>query len=160
MRKYFIIMVLLTKVAVAQNKTTTIYLIRHAEKADNSKNPNLSEMGSMHASHWDDVFSAVHFDAIYSTNYNRTLKTAEPTALTQKIAVTTYDPKDFSLEKIKKDHSGQTILIVGHSNTIPDLVNKLIGQNVYPIIEETTFGNLYMITINGEIVNHQLLKSL
>ena len=153
-------MVLLTKVAVAQNKTTTIYLIRHAEKADNSKNTNLSEMGLMRASHWDDVFSAVHFDAIYSTNYNRTLQTAEPTALTQKIAVTTYDPKDFNLEKIKKDHLGQTILIVGHSNTIPDLINKLIGQNVYPIIEETAFGNLYMVTINGEVVNHQLLKSL
>lgn len=160
MKKYFIVMVLLTNLAMGQNKTTTIYLIRHAEKADNSQNPNLSEMGLLRASHWDDIFSAVHFDAIYSTNYNRTKQTAEATALTQKLTVTTYDPKGFSLQKIKNEHSGQAVLIVGHSNTIPDLVNKLIGQNVYPNIEETNFGNLYIVTITGEIVNHQLLQSL
>ena len=163
-------MMLLTKLAVAQNtraagelsgaKTTTIYLIRHAEKADNSKDTNLSEMGLMRASHWDDVFSAIQFDAIYSTNYNRTLQTAAPTALKQKVTVTIYDPKEMNFGKIKKEHSGQTILIVGHSNTIPDLVNKITGENVYPNIEETTFGNLYIVTVNGEIVNHQLLKSL
>ena len=163
-------MMLVTKLVVAQNtqtagelsgaKSTTIYLIRHAEKADNSKNTNLSEVGLMRASHWDDVFSAVQFDGIYATNFNRTLQTAAPTALTQKITVTTYDPKEPNLDKIKKEHSGQTILIVGHSNTIPDLVNKIIGQNVYPNIEETIFGNLYIVKIHGEIVNHQLLKSL
>ncbi len=160
MKNYFIVMVLLANLAVAQNKTTTIYLIRHAEKADTSKDTNLSETGLMRASHWDDIFSAVHFDAIYSTIYNRTKQTAAPTALAQKLTVVAYDPKDFSLEKIKKDHSGQTVLVVGHSNTIPDLVNKMIGQNVYPTIDETVFGNLYIVTINGEIVNHQLLKSL
>lgn len=165
MKKYFIALVLLSKFAVAQNKTTTIYLIRHAEKAESKKanaseNPDLSEMGQMRASHWDDIFAAVRFDAILSTKYNRTQQTATPTALTQKITVTNYDPKELTAVRIKKNYEGKTLLIVGHSNTIPDLVNKLIGQKVYPLIEETVYGNLYIITINGETVNHQLLKSL
>ena len=160
MKHFFLLMVLLAQTSFAQTKTTTIYLIRHAEKADASKNPNLSDMGAMRASHWDDIFSDIHFDAIYSTNYNRTQQTAAPTALTQKVSVTTYDPKDLSLAKIKATHEGQTILIVGHSNTIPALVNQLIGSKRYPDIEETAFGNLYIVTINGDVVNHQLLKSL
>ncbi|MES2747223.1 MAG: phosphoglycerate mutase family protein [Bacteroidota bacterium] len=160
MKNYILLLLLLTQLGFSQNKTTTIYLIRHAEKADASKNPDLSEAGLVRANHWNDVFSAVPFDAIYSTNYNRTLQTAKPTATAQKITVVTYDPKEMTLDKIKAAHLGQTILIVGHSNTTPDLVNKLIGQNVYSMMEETTFGNLYIVTINGDIVNHQLLKSL
>ena len=158
MKKYIFILALLSQIAVAQ--TTTIYFIRHAEKADNSKDPVLSEEGIKRANHWNDVFSAVTFDAIYSTNYNRTQQTATPTAKKNKVIIKLYDPKTINIEKLKKEHLGQTILIVGHSNTTPDLVNKLIHQNVYEAIEETTFGNLYIVTINETVVNYQLLKSL
>lgn len=162
MRTYCILLLLLTQLTMAQNKqaTTTLYLIRHAEKADASANPDLSAEGVVRASHWNEVFSAVHFDAIYSTHYKRTEQTAAPTAVAQKTAVSYYEPKELTVEKIRSGHAGQTILIVGHSNTIPNLVNQLIGENVYPMIEETTFGNLYIVTLNGEVVNHQLLKSL
>ena len=158
MKKYLIILVLFSQMMVAQ--TTTIYFIRHAEKADSSKDPVLSEAGMKRANHWNDVFSAVNFDAVYSTNYNRTQQTANPTAKKNKVIIKLYDPKTIDIEKIKKDHLGQTILIVGHSNTTPDLVNKLIRQNVYDAIDETTFGNLYIVTINESVVNYQLLKSL
>ena len=157
MKKYLIILVLFSQMMVAQ--TTTIYLIRHAEKADSSKDPVLSETGIQRANHWNDVFSAVNFDAVYSTNYNRTQQTATPTAKKNKVIVKLYDPKTIDIEKIKKEHLGQNILIVGHSNTTPDLVNKLIHQNVYETIDETTFGNLYIVTINETVVNYQLLKS-
>lgn len=148
------------QMAFSQNKATTVYLIRHAEKADASGNPELSAAGNARASHWSEVFAAVKFDAIYSTAYKRTQATAKPTADAQKIAVTAYDPKTLTAEKIKSAHTGQTLLVVGHSNSIPELVNKLIGQNVYPMIEETDFGNLYIVTLNGDAVSHHLLKSL
>lgn len=159
MRKLVFILVLVAQFSLAQTKTTNIYLIRHAEKADNSINPDLSQAGLQRAQHWNDIFSAVKFDAVYSTNYKRTEQTATPTATSQKISISHYEPKDLTVEKIKA-HSGQTILIVGHSNTIPDLVNQLIGQNKYPMMEETEFGNLYLITSNGESINYQLLKNL
>lgn len=158
MKKYIFILALLSQIVVAQ--TTTFYFIRHAEKADSSKDPVLSEEGMKRANHWNDIFSAVTFDAVYSTNYNRTQQTATPTAKKNKVIIKLYDPKTIDIEKLKKEHLGQTILIVGHSNTTPDLVNKLIHQNVYETIEETTFGNLYIVTINETAVNYQLLKSL
>ncbi len=158
MLKYLFIIVCFAQISFAQ--TTTIYFIRHAEKTDKSSDPILSEAGIQRANHWNDVFAAINFDAVYSTIYNRTQQTATPTAKKNKVIVKLYDPKTIDIEKIKKEHLGQTILIVGHSNTTPDIVNKLIHQNVYDTIDETTFGNLYIVTINESVVNYQLLKSL
>jgi len=78
MLKYFTIFLFFSQIILAQ--TTTIYLISHAEKTDNSKNTFLSEAGLIRANHWNDVFEAIHFDAVYSTDYNRTVQTATPTA--------------------------------------------------------------------------------
>lgn len=160
MKKCLLLLFLVVQVTFSQEKTTTIYLIRHAEKVDNSKNPDLSPEGIKRSLHWNEVFSAINFDAVYSTNFNRTLQTAAPIAKKNSIEIKIYDPKTMDIEKIKKEHVGQTILIVGHSNSTPDLVNKLINQNIYPAIDETNFGNLYIVTINENTVNHQLLKSL
>ncbi|TAF59247.1 MAG: phosphoglycerate mutase, partial [Flavobacterium sp.] len=59
-----------------------------------------------------------------------------------------------------KEQKGQAILIVGHSNTTPDLVNNIINHKVYAPIDDTVFGNLYIITISGNEVSHQLLQGL
>lgn len=160
MKKCLLLFLLVAQVAFSQVKTTTIYLIRHAEKVDNSKNPDLSPEGIARSLHWNEVFSAINFDAVYSTNFNRTQQTAAPIAKKNSVEIRIYNPKTIDIEKIKKENLGQTILIVGHSNSTPDLVNKLINQNIYPAIDETTFGNLYIVTINENTVNHQLLKSL
>ncbi len=158
MLKRLFIVILFSQIAFAQ--TTTIYLIRHAEKVDNSEDPVLSEAGIKRANHWNEIFESVNFDAVYSTNYSRTLQTVTPIANKNKVIVKVYNPKNIDIEKIKKDHFGQTILIVGHSNTTPEIVNKLINQTVYTTIDDKTFGNLYIVTINEKIVNYQLLKSL
>ena len=160
MKKCLLLIFLVAQVAFSQVKTTTIYLIRHAEKIDNSKDPDLSPEGIARSLHWNEVFSAINFDAVYSTNFNRTQQTATPIAKKNSVEIRIYNPKTMDIENIKKENLGQTILIVGHSNSTPDLVNKLINQNIYPAIDETTFGNLYIVTINENTVNHQLLKSL
>ena len=48
--------------------------------------------------------------------------------------------------------------MVGHSNTIPYLANKIIGKDIYSSIDETIHGNLYIISIVNENVTYQLLK--
>lgn len=144
----------------ATSQTTTIYLIRHAEKIDHSKNPELSESGLIRANHWKDIFSEVPFDAIFSTDYIRTQKTAAPTALAQNKNVTTYDPKTLDVQKLVNDYAGKTILIVGHSNTTPELANKLVKQTLYTAIPDSTFGNLYIITLSDGNAYHQVLHSL
>lgn len=160
MKNYFLFLLLVVQLSFAQHKTTTIYFIRHAEKVDSSKNPDLSSVGLERAAHWGKIFSETTFDAIYSTDFKRTQQTATPTAENKKLDITLYDAKSLDFDKFKTDNLGKTILVVGHSNTTPDFVNKLINQNVYAAIEDTTFGNLYIVTLNGDLVTHLLLKSL
>ena len=160
MKNNFLFLLLVVQLSFAQHKTTTIYFIRHAEKIDSSKNPDLSSVGLERAAHWGKIFSETTFDAIYSTDFKRTQQTAAPTAENKKLDITLYDAKSLDFDKFKSDNLGKTILVVGHSNTTPDFVNKLINQNVYAAIEDTTFGNLYIVTLNGDQVTHLLLKSL
>ncbi|WP_413998458.1 SixA phosphatase family protein [Flavobacterium sp. W1B] len=160
MKKYLIIIVLfvLQNSFGQQNTTTTYYFIRHAEKADDSKNPDLSEIGFERAKTWNKIFSEINFDQIYSTDYNRTQQTVNPTAISKKISVKLYNPKTIAIESFKKETLGKKVLIVGHSNSIPNFVNQIINQKIYPNIDEDTFGNLYIVTITDDTITYQLLK--
>ena len=159
MKKYLLIIALFVlQISFGQQSTTTYYFIRHAEKVDNSQNPDLSEIGLERANLWNKIFSEISFDEIYSTDYKRTIQTATPTATTKKIQIKLYNPKTIAIESFKKETLGKKVLIIGHSNTTPNFVNQIINQKIYADIEDTTFGNLYIVTINGESITHQLLK--
>jgi broad specificity phosphatase PhoE len=140
-----------------QNKTTQYYFIRHAEKADSSKNPDLSEKGLERAQEWQLLFSELSFDEIYSTDFNRTIQTIKPISVKQNKNFSLYNPKTIDIEAFKKETFGKTILIVGHSNTIPNMVNQIIKENKYSDIAENQFGNLYIVTIFENQILSQLL---
>ena len=159
MKRYFLIIAFfILQSSFGQSTTTTYYFIRHGEKVDNSKNPDLSENGLERAKMWNELFSATNLDAIYSTDYKRTIQTIEQTANSQHINVTKYDPKTLNIETFKKENLGKKVLIVGHSNTIPNFVNAMINQSIYSEIDGSTFGNLYIVTIIDDNISHQLLK--
>jgi 2,3-bisphosphoglycerate-dependent phosphoglycerate mutase len=159
MKKFLLLLALLfLNISFAQSNTTTYYFIRHAEKVDNSQNPDLSEKGLKRAELWNKTFSEISFDEIYSTDYKRTIQTASPTATTKKIEVKIYNPKTLNIDSFKKETSGKKVLIVGHSNTTPKFVNDIINQNLFSDIEDETFGNLYIVTIIDGIISSQLLK--
>ncbi|MFV8369414.1 phosphoglycerate mutase family protein [Flavobacterium sp. LB2R40] len=159
MKKYLLLLALLfLNISFGQEITTTYYFIRHAEKVDNSQNPDLSASGLERANLWNKIFSEVDFDQIYSTDYKRTIQTANPTAVAQNIEIKHYDPKIIAIDSFKKETLGEKILIVGHSNTTPKFVNQLINQNAFTDIEDLTFGNLYIVTISNAIISFQLLK--
>jgi 2,3-bisphosphoglycerate-dependent phosphoglycerate mutase len=67
-----------------------------------------------------------------------------------------YDSVKFSLNEIIEKHHGKTILIVGHSNTIPFQINALLEKEIYTLIDENQFGNLYTITISRDKIEHKL----
>ena len=78
-----------------QTPLTTYYLIRHAEKDRSNPadhNPNLDKSGEMRAQKWAAVLKDIDFNAVYSTNYNRTLQTAKPLADNNELNVLLYDP--------------------------------------------------------------------
>jgi len=135
---------------------TVIYLIRHAEKENFGADPNLSAAGLERANNWAVILQDVTFDAFYSTNYNRTLQTIQPIATSNGKPVTLYDPANFSLEDVIADHTGKNVFIVGHSNTIPELINTYLGAEIYPDMAETEFGNLYKVSIVDGVVSHEM----
>lgn len=142
--------------------TTTYYLIRHAEKDTSNlldKNPNLSKIGMQRANSWVSILKDIKFDAIYSTNYNRTMQTAKPIAESNELEIIQYNPSNFNFDDFKESTKGKTVLVVGHSNTTPSFANSFIGKNEYIQIEESNYANLYIITVTGDTITHSLLKT-
>lgn len=142
-----------------ESEVTTYYLIRHAEKDlsnPTEKNPHLSDTGIKRSEDWKNLFNDVSFDAVYSTNYHRTIETAQPTATKNNLDITIYDPRAFNIEDFKKQTEGKIVLIVGHSNTIPKVVNALIGKDEYKDIDESVYGHLYIVKIAKNGIDHSL----
>ncbi|NAS30870.1 phosphoglycerate mutase [Flavobacteriaceae bacterium R38] len=141
-------------------ETTTIYFIRHAEKDrsnPNDRNPALTQDGLGRAVKWAEVLKNQKLDAVYSTDYNRTKQTAAPSAAKNGLEVTLYDPRNFNPNTLK-ELKEKTILVVGHSNTTPAMVNTILGSKKYQQIDDSNNGNLYVVTIqNGTVVNSTLL---
>lgn len=158
MKHIYIILTLLLMNSLSAQETTNIYLIRHAEKADSSPDTDLSEAGKARAQKWRAYFSDKNITAIYSTPYKRTTTTAEPLATANKLTVNSYNPSEMDLKSIAEKNVGKSVLIVGHSNTIPKYINKLLRENKYPDIDESEFGYVYIVTIKGDTITHKLEK--
>lgn len=132
-----------------QEETTTYYFIRHAEKKTGDKKNRdleLTEAGKARALRWAEVFKEVAFDHIYSTDTRRARSTAQPTATAQELEIEFYDAKNLFKEAFQKKTQGKLVLIVGHSNTNPEFVNKILGEEKYKEIEDAESGSLYIVT--------------
>ncbi|TCK64685.1 histidine phosphatase superfamily protein (branch 1) [Winogradskyella wandonensis] len=144
-----------------EDTTTTYYLIRHAEKDRSDKtnrNPHLTEKGLKRAENWATVLKDVKFDAVYSTDYNRTKETALPTAKSLGLELQFYDPRNMDMKQFMKDTKGKTVLIVGHSNTTPMFANGLLGDKKYDMMDDNNNGGLYIVTMTNTDVSSMLLQ--
>lgn len=144
----------------ADELTTTYYLIRHAEKDKTDKtnrNPQLTPEGLTRAKNWATIFKNVKFDAVYSTNYYRTVETAAPSAESNQVEIQFYNPSDFKIDEFKAKTAGKTVLIVGHSNTTPMFTNALLGNKTYGMIDENENGSLFIVTVGPKETTSQLL---
>lgn len=131
--------------------TTTIILVRHAEKADDgTTDPGLTPEGLARAQRLARTFAPTGVDGIYSTSYERTRSTAKPLAELAGLEVKTYDPKDQEfISKLVTDHPGETLLVVGHSNTVPGMVNTLVGESTYQNLDEMEYDKLFIVAVTG-----------
>ena len=133
-------------------EVTTFYLIRHAEKDRSNPedaDPELTQKGLGRAMHWAEILNEVPLDAIYTTDYARTSMTAAPASVKQDITVQYYDPQTLEAEAFKSEHAGQNVLVVGHSNTTPDVANRLLGENRFAPMEDTDNGSLFIVQVVG-----------
>lgn len=139
---------------------TNIYLIRHAEKIrsdKNEKDPLLNKTGLLRAQKWSEIFEKIEIEKILSTNTKRTISTVIPTSRDKEIEIEIYSPDKIDYESFLKENKGRKVLIVGHSNTIPETTNKLIKNNFYSDIEDNNNSNLYYVNICNGIISHELL---
>ncbi len=143
------------------SETTTYYLIRHAEKDrsdETNSDPDLNDDGLTRAENWSKVFEHIDFDVVYSTNYNRTIQTAEPTAKEKNLEVQFYDPRQLYSEEFAEATQGKTVLVVGHSNTTPAFVNAILGEQKHEDIDDNDNSCLFIVTISGNNKIDQVLK--
>lgn len=135
-----------------QNQHATYYLIRHAEKVrtnPNDPDPSLDIKGMMRAKRWAAYFEPIKIDQVYVTKYIRTKQTASLIAQQKQISPKHYDPNTIYSDEFLNQTNGKSVLIVGHSNTIPQLVNQLIGEEKFKDMDDTDNSTLFKVTING-----------
>lgn len=114
-------------------------IVRHAEKSsDDPRDPSLSEAGRARAQRLAAALKNQPVRAVYATAYRRTQQTGEPTARSHDLQVVTYDAKqpagDFAAA-LRREHPSGTVLVVGHSNTAPDIAAALCRCSVAPMAE-------------------------
>lgn len=138
----------------------TIFLIRHAEKADDgSKNPVLTAQGTNRAHNIASLLSAAEIKHVFATDYHRTQLTAKPLADLLGVSVTSYDPRNLAEFAATLKQLEGNVLVVGHSNTTPQLAKLLSGQDVKSM-GESDFDDIYQVTLYGETAVVTMLKSL
>lgn len=137
--------------------TVVVFLVRHAEKLDDSRDPPLSETGQRRAVELARLLGDAGVTRVWSTDYQRTRATAEPTASARGLVVQPYDPNDLpgfaaTLAALPGRH-----LVVGHSNTTPALVRAL-GGNAGNLMGDAEYDRLYVVTRAGDRVTTVQLR--
>lgn len=141
--------ILLTILALATScSTTTVYIVRHAEKVDETDSTDLSPAGRQRAIALADTLAGRGIDSIFTTPYRRTRQTAQP--LAARLGQRTYDyvakPNDVIVNRIDRIRN-KTVLVVGHSNTILPIAQGLGARPSMTKIESGDFDNLLRVTI-------------
>ncbi|MEK6336776.1 MAG: phosphoglycerate mutase family protein [Acidobacteriota bacterium] len=136
--------------SVFSRPITTVILIRHAEKVIDPNNPDvdLSPAGQARAQEIVRMFGDAGINAIYATQYKRTQQTVKPLADKLGLPINQVNSKNTAelLSQIKSQHAGQLIFIAGHNSTVPEIIAALGGPQ-YPVIPETEYDNLYVVTV-------------
>jgi 2,3-bisphosphoglycerate-dependent phosphoglycerate mutase len=131
---------------------TRYYIVRHAEKemaTTMTSDVPLSETGKQRAIALKDTLLHKKIRHIFSTSYKRTVSTAQPLSAATGIAIQRYDPADTTFDATLKRITYGNVLIVGHSNTVDNLVNALTGKNLLQDLPETEYGDLFIVTKRG-----------
>ena len=122
-----------------------IFIVRHAEKVDQSKDPHLSEAGQARAMALAALLAQSGAAAIYATEYQRTTETAKPLADRLGLPIQHVPATDTArlVEQLKARHAQDTVVVVGHSNTVPEIL-RLYGASISPIADDD-FGNVFVV---------------
>ena len=143
-------MVLVTAATAAAQ--APVFVVRHAERADAGRSggmtgndPDLSDAGRTRAQSLASALKDAGITAIFANEFKRTQQTASPLASALGISVTTVPARDTAalIRKIKA--ATGAVLVVGHSDTVPDIV-KMLGVATPVTVGDAEFDNLFVVT--------------
>jgi broad specificity phosphatase PhoE len=144
----FLAVLVVFAACTSQNEPKTIYIVRHGEKQLEGNDPALSYAGGVRAQKLGDILKDEEIKHVFSTDYQRTRLTVEPTASAAGVPIQTYDPRnhDALVEQLRKLEGN--ILVVGHSNTISRLANYFVEpENAYEDLTDSEYDYIYIVTL-------------
>ena len=128
-----------------------VYVIRHLERAPGD-DPSLTGRGAERAQQLAEVLASAQIKAVFATATKRAQETGAPLAQRLGLAVTTYNPRDVAALAAAVKAAGGPVLIVGHSNTVADLVARFGGDKPAPLGEQD-YGTLFVVHDSTSQVN-------
>jgi broad specificity phosphatase PhoE len=138
--------------------STVVFVVRHAEKAGGGgEDPPLTEAGLRRAQTLVQVVEYANIRAIYTSQFIRNHETAKPLSDKTGVPVTEvpvnlYQPGDYGqvlAKEILAKHAGEGVVVVGHQNTVPGVIQGLTGQTV-PGLRDAEYGSLFIIVIPAD----------
>ncbi len=143
-------------------KTIVFVFVRHAEKgATPTDNPELSPEGKARAERLAQLLKEIDVYRVAATNTTRALQTAQPLIDLTHCSTDNYSKsatEAFLLSTIQ-GYKGKVVLIVGHGNTVPDMLNMLSQEKKYENINEDEYDNIYIASViekgNAKIVHYK-----
>jgi len=134
--------------------TTTVIVLRHAEKELGTIDDSpLSTAGEQRAQElarmFGDTATASRVDAIFISDTRRSAQTAAPLALRLRLTPEIYPARDIDtlISRIHSAHRGRTTLIIGHSNTVPEIVHRLAPGFSAPAMGENEYDSIFVISV-------------
>lgn len=136
-----------------QQGSTVVLVVRHADKASDAEDSPLNEAGVQRAQALAGVAADAGVSVIYTTQFKRNHDTAQPLAQRTGVAVTELpvnlqSPGDYA-QRLARDiiekHRGQTVLVVGHGNTVASIVEGLTGRAQQ--LGDIQYGDLFIVTV-------------
>jgi 2,3-bisphosphoglycerate-dependent phosphoglycerate mutase len=152
MKKIFSLLLLAVCLTVGvKAQTSTYILVRHAEK-EAGQDPALTAAGELRAQKLLEVLKDYSPDVIYSSNYLRTRSTVTPLAKKFGKEIQIYNPgkqAEFAAQLLEQ--KGKTIVVAGHSNTVPALANLLLQEKTYADLDDSVYNQFWIVTVtNGK----------
>lgn len=142
-----------------ETNSSTFYLIRHAEKDrsdSKNKNPNLTPKGLERANYWSSYFDTIQLSSVYTTDFNRTKQTILPICNLKNITPEIYSPDNINIQKFINTNEGKNVLISGHSNTTPAIVNKLINKKEFDDMDDSDNKSLFVVKISNSNIDFEV----
>jgi broad specificity phosphatase PhoE len=126
----------------------TVVVVRHADKIDDTDDAVLSPTGEDQAKRLAHVLKDVGINAIYTTQFKRTIQTAAPLADLLKLKLLAYEQRDVDgvVKDIQQKHPKDVVMVVGHRSTVPKILTQF-GASEPVALESSEYDSLFILTL-------------